>query len=307
MTKDRIGLVGIGAMGMPIAMNLLNNEYDVSVYGRNPERLKAIEGAGAKIANSPLELADGVDLFITCLPDDRAVNEVLNGDRGAKATLRPGAIFVDMGTSSADLAREVHEILRLKDVQALDAPTSGGDIAAKDGTLTIMVGGPECAFARCLSVFEVIGKRITYFGPAGSGQIAKACNQTIVAATMVGVAEALILAGKNGIELERLVGAMVEGAANCWTLRARIPRLLAGDRSPGMRSQLFLKDLEIVLQTARSTNIPMPLTSTVRELYSSMVAQGLGNYDNSAIVEVLAKLGGDAEWEGKPQSRTTVS
>lgn len=286
-------------MGMPIAKNILGGGYGLAVYGRNPERLRMIVEAGAVITRSPFELAGQVDIFLTCLPDDAAVEEVLNGDAGAAAGLRPNSIFVDMGTSSADLARRVAEELRLKGVEALDAPTSGGDIAARDGTLTIMVGGSESAFLQCAELFNVLGRCTTYMGPAGAGQVAKACNQTIVGATMIGAAEALILASKNGINLEHLVAAMSAGAANCWTLQTRIPRLLSGDRSPGMRSRLFLKDLGIVLQTARSANISMPLTSVVRELYAAMIARGLGECDNSAIVDVLASFSDYAEWDKK--------
>lgn len=297
MAKERVGLVGLGAMGMPIAKNLLRNDYELVVYGRDQERLRAIADAGAVITQSPFESASRVDFFLTCLTDDSAVEEVLFGDAGAAAGLRSGSVFVDLGTSSADLARRVAEILRSKGVEALDAPTSGGDIAAQDGTLTIMVGGPESAFHRSAALFSVLGKRITYMGPSGAGQVAKACNQTIVAATMVGVAEALILGSKSEINLETLVEAMSAGAADCWTLRTRVPRLLSGDRSPGMRAELFLKDLGIVLQTAHSNNISMPLTGMIRELYAAMIARGLGESDNSAIVDVLASLSGYADWD----------
>jgi 2-hydroxy-3-oxopropionate reductase len=299
--KERVGLVGLGSMGMPIAKNLLRSGYEVEVCGRNLERLRMVADAGAVISASPFELAEKVDIFVTCLPDDIAVEEVLLGNKGAITGLRPGSIFVDMGTSSASLARRLADILTPKGVESLDAPTSGGDLAAMDGTLTIMVGGSEEAFFRCSAFFNVLGQRVTYMGPAGAGQVSKACNQTIVGATMVGVAEALTLASKNGIDLERLVEAMSAGAASCWVLNTRIPRLLSGDRSPGMRSRLFLKDLGIILQTARSNNIPMPLTSTVHELYVAMVARGLGDCDNSAIVDVLASLSQNEDWR---QSQT---
>jgi 3-hydroxyisobutyrate dehydrogenase-like beta-hydroxyacid dehydrogenase len=289
-------------MGMPIAMNLLRDGYELAVYGRNPNPLQIIAEAGAKVSQSPFEAASQVDFFLTCLSDDHAVEEVLFGKTGAAAGLRPGSVFIDLGTSSADLARKVAESLREKGVEALDAPTSGGDIAAQNGTLTIMVGGSESAFHRCTALFNVLGRRITYMGPSGAGQVAKACNQTIVAATMVGVAEALVLASKSGIKLELLVEAMSAGAANCWTLTTRIPRLLSGDRSPGMRSRLFLKDLGIILQTARSNNISMPMTSLAREFYAAMIARGLGECDNSAIIDVIANFSGYADWDKETQN-----
>jgi len=245
---------------------------------------------GALEAFSPREVAEQVDVVFTNLPDSPDVEAVALGTDGIIDGAHPGLIFVDHSTIKPATARKIAETLASKGVLCLDAPVSGGDIGAQQGTLAIMVGGPADALEQVRPVLEVEGKKITRVGDSGAGQIAKACNQVMVAAQMVAMGELLILAKKAGADPEKVVAAIQGGAAQCWTLDVKPPRLFAGNRKPGFKAYMQAKDLGIVMDTAREYGIPLPGAAVNTQLFESMLAMGLGELDNSAVIGVIEAL-----------------
>jgi 2-hydroxy-3-oxopropionate reductase len=199
-------------------------------------------------------------------------------------------VFVDNSTIKPETARNIADTLSEKGIAALDAPVSGGDVGAKAGTLAIMVGGPKDAFERVLPVFEAMGKTITYVGESGAGQVAKACNQIMVAAQMTAMAELLILAQKSGVDPRRVVEAIQGGAAQCWSLDVKPQRLFSGERGPGFKAYMMHKDLGIVLDTARTYGVPLPAAGLHTQLYEAMLQMGMRDLDNSAVIGVLERM-----------------
>ena len=247
---------------------------------------------GAQEAYSPAQVAAQVDVLFTNLPDTPDVELVALGPGGVIEAARPGLIFVDNSTIKPAAARQIAEKLGERDVQCLDAPVSGGDIGARDGTLTIMVGGDAQALERVLPVFQAMGKKITHVGPAGAGQIAKACNQIMVAAQMVAMGELLIFAKKAGADPQKVLEAIRAGAAQCWALDVKPPRLFAGNRAPGFKAYMQAKDLGIVLETASAYHIPLPSLAVDAQLFNAMLEMGMADLDNSAVIGVLETLAG---------------
>jgi 2-hydroxy-3-oxopropionate reductase len=239
-----------------------------------------------------VEVAVQVDAVITNLPNSPDVEKVTLGSEGIIEAARPGLIFMDHSTIKPAVARHIARDLGQKGVQCLDAPVSGGDIGARQGTLTIMVGGPAEAMDKMLPVLQVEGKTITHIGDAGAGQIAKAANQIMVAAQMVAMGELLIFAQKAGADPVKVVEAIRGGAAQCWTLDVKPPRLFQGNRQPGFKAYMQTKDLNIIMETAREYGIPLPSASLDTQLYNAMLQQGLGNQDNSAVISVIETLAG---------------
>ncbi|MBN2387090.1 MAG: NAD-binding protein [Anaerolineales bacterium] len=288
----KIGYIGLGLMGKSIARNLLKAGYPLVVHNRSRAAVDELAAEGAKPSTSPAEVAGQVDVLFTNLPDSPDVEQVLLGAQGAIETIREGTIWVDNSTIKPASARSIAAILAEKGVQSLDAPVSGGDIGARNASLAIMVGGPEEAFTKVMPVFEAMGKTITHIGEIGAGQIAKAANQIMTGAQMVALAELLILAQKAGADPVKVVAAIKGGAAQCWTLDTKPPRLFAGNRQPGFKAHLHLKDLNIIMDTAREYGVALPMTAEVTQLFSAMVGMGLGDIDNSAVVAVYERLTG---------------
>jgi 2-hydroxy-3-oxopropionate reductase len=247
---------------------------------------------GARGAQSPAEVAAQVDIVFTNLPDSPDVEMVALGENGIIAGAHAGLIFVDNSTIKPASARLIAERLGEKDVLCLDAPVSGGDIGAREGTLTIMVGGPEPALEKARPVLEALGKKITHIGEPGAGQIAKAANQIMVAAQMVAMSELLIFAQKCGADPRKVVEAIKSGAAQCWTLDVKPPRLFDGNRQPGFKASMQAKDLNIVLETARQYGAPLPSCAVDAQLYNAMLENDLGSLDNSAVLEIIERLAG---------------
>jgi 2-hydroxy-3-oxopropionate reductase len=289
----RVGYIGLGLMGKPIALNLLKAGFELIVHNRSQAAVDELVGEGATQAGSPKEVAEASELVITNLPDSPDVEAVVLGENGVIEGAGSGVITVDNSTIKPDTARRIAKSLEAQGVMALDAPVSGGDVGAKAGTLAIMVGGPEQAFERALPVFEAMGKTITYVGESGAGQVAKACNQVMVAAQMVAMSELLMLAQKAGVSPERVVAAIQGGAAQCWTLDVKPPRLFAGERGPGFKAYMMHKDLGIVLDTARAYGMPLPGTSTNMQLFETMLQLGMRDLDNSAVIGVLETMAGE--------------
>jgi len=286
----KVGYIGLGLMGKSIARNILKAGFPVIVHNRSREAVNELVREGAGEAFSPAELASRVDILFTNLPDSPDVEQVALGEEGIIEGAYEGLIFVDNSTIKPATARYIAEVLGKKGVRALDAPVSGGDIGARDGTLSIMIGGPEDAFLEVYPVFQAMGNSITLVGESGSGQIAKAANQIMVAAQMAAMGELLILAQKSGADPAKVIQAIQGGAAQCWALDKKPMRLFAGERRPGFKAYMQAKDLNIVIETAREYGVPLPVTAITTQLFSSMLQQGMGELDNSAVIGVIENL-----------------
>jgi 2-hydroxy-3-oxopropionate reductase len=290
--KIKVGYIGLGLMGKSIAQNILKAGFPIVVHNRSRQAVDELISAGAFCANSPAEVARQVDIIFTNLPDSPDVESVALGEKGIIEGAHPGLIYVDNSTVKPATAQLISERFADKGVACLDAPVSGGDVGARDGTLTIMVGGPEDALEKVMPVFKAMGKTITRVGDAGAGQIAKAANQIMVAAQMVAMAELLIFAQKAGADPQKVVNAIRGGAAQCWTLDIKPPRLFVGNRTPGFKARLQAKDLAIVVESARQYGAPIPATAVNAQLFEAMLALGMGELDNSAVVGVIEALAG---------------
>jgi 2-hydroxy-3-oxopropionate reductase len=286
----RVGYIGLGLMGKSIARNILKAGFPLVVHNRSQAAVEELVSEGAIGANSPAEVAAQVDVVFTNLPNSPDVELVVFGENGIAQGARKDMVFVDNSTIKPAVARSIATRLAELGVLALDAPVSGGDIGARNATLTIMVGGAAEALEKVRPIFNVMGKTITHVGDPGSGQIAKAANQIMVAAQMVAMAELLIFAQKAGADPEKVVDAIKAGAAQCWTLDVKPQRLFAGNRQPGFKASMQTKDLNIVLDTAREYGVPLPSTAVDLQLYQAMLQAGLGDMDNSAIINVIETL-----------------
>lgn len=287
-----IGYIGLGLMGKSIARNILKAGYPLVVHNRSRAAVDELVAEGARAAFSPAEVASQVDVVFTNLPDSPDVEKVALGANGILEGAHAGLIFVDNSTIKPATARLIAERLASKGVLCLDAPVSGGDIGARDGTLAIMVGGPAEALEKVRPVFEAMGKTITHVGDSGAGQIAKAANQIMVAAQMVAMSELMIFAQKAGADPRKVVEAIRGGAAQCWTLDVKPPRLFAGNRQPGFKAYMQAKDMNIVLETARQYGMPLTAAALHSQLFNAMVENNMGDLDNSAVIAMVEMLAG---------------
>ena len=286
----KVGYIGLGIMGKAMAHNILKAGFPIVVHNRSRQAVNELMAEGAIEAFSPKEVAQQVDVIFTNLPDSPDVERVALGDEGVLQGATEGMIFVDNSTIKPATARKIADRMGQNGVLCLDAPVSGGDIGAQQGTLAIMVGGPSEAFEKVMPIFEAIGKKITHVGDSGAGQIAKACNQVMVAAQMVAMGELLILAKKAGADPEKVVAAIQGGAAQCWALDVKPERLFAGNRKPGFKAYMQAKDLGIVVDTAREYGIPMPSASVNTQMFNAMLEMGMRELDNSAVIGVIEAL-----------------
>lgn len=288
----RIGYIGLGIMGKSIARNILKAGFPVVVHNRSRAAVKELMGEGAEEAFSPAEVASRCDVVFTNLPDSPDVEKVVLGPEGIIEKVHPGQIYIDNSTIKPGVARYIASRLAEKEVSALDAPVSGGDIGARDGTLTIMVGGPAPALEKVMPVFKAMSNTVTHVGEAGAGQVAKAANQIMVAAQMTAMAELLIFSQKAGVDPRKVIDAIKDGAARCWTLDVKPARLFAGDRKPGFKAYMQAKDLSIILETAREYGMPLPAAAQNAQLFESMLQMGMADLDNSAVIGVIEALAG---------------
>lgn len=287
-----IGWIGTGVMGGPMAGHLLDGGYPLSVFNRTRSRAEDLLGRGARWCDSPDELAAAVDVVVTMLgtPDD--VRSVILGDGRVLESMRPGSLLIDMTTSEPSLAVEIHAAAKERGVDALDAPVSGGDVGARNGTLVIMVGGETEPFQRARPLFDRLGQTIELQGGPGTGQHTKMTNQLAIAAGMIGVCEALVYAHRAGLDVERALATIEGGAAGSWSLSNYGPRLLRGDLEPGFRVEHFIKDLGIALAEARRMNVSLPGAALAEQLYVAVRAQGLGQKGTHALARAVAALSG---------------
>ncbi len=288
----RVGYIGLGLMGKSIARNIMKAGYPIFIHNRSRAAVDELAAEGAVPATSPKEVAEQVDIVFTNLPDSPDVEKVALGENGIIAGAHHGLIFVDNSTIKPATARMIAGKLKEKGILSLDAPVSGGDIGAKNATLTVMVGGDAEALEKVMPVFQAMGKTVTHVGEAGAGQVAKAANQIMVAAQMVAMGELLVFSKKAGVDPRKVVDAIKGGAAQCWTLDVKPPRLFDGNRNPGFKAHMQLKDLRIVLDTATEYDIPVSSAEEHTKLFEQMISLGMGELDNSAVVGVVEKLAG---------------
>ena len=282
----RIGFIGLGVMGAPMARNLLAAGFEVLAWNRSPGPLAELVEAGADGAGSAAAVAAEADVLITIVSDDAALRQVLGGPDGALAAARGGSLVIDMSTVSPALARELAATARQRGVGFLDAPVSGGDVGAREGTLSIMVGGEASDVERARPVFAVLGSRVTHVGGAGAGQVAKACNQVVVATIYAGLAEALVLGSKLGADPAAILDALGGGMAANRIMEVRRDNFLGHDFSPGFKIDLHHKDLEIALAASGEVDAPLPLTAEVQQMFRALRAAGHGDEDDSALLRI---------------------
>ena len=290
MSKPKIGFIGLGIMGKPMAGHLIDAGYELVVHNRNRDAVDELVGRGAAEAHSGKEVAEQSDIVITMLPDSPDVESVALGEGGIIEGAHEGLIFVDMSTIAPSVTTQVGEALAGKGVQSLDAPVSGGDIGAQNATLSIMVGGDEDTFNTVKPLFDVMGQSAVLCGPLGAGQTVKACNQILVAVTIAGVSEALTMGTKAGVDPIKIVQVLSGGLARCGVLENRGERMVNGDFDPGFRIRLHYKDLNIIQKTSNDFGVPLPVTSEVFELFKTAMVKGRGELDHSGLLTVVEDM-----------------
>ena len=279
-------------MGMPMARNLIKAGFDVTVYNRTPAKAATLAAEGARKASSPAEVAAGNPVIITIVSDTPDVESVILGWNGVIEKVQPGSVVADMSTISPEATRKIAARLSEKGCHMLDAPVSGGEQGAIDGTLSIMVGGDEQALEICRPVFQALGKSITHVGTNGMGQTVKLMNQILVAGNLNAVVEALTFGQKQGVDLGRAIDAVKGGAAGSWQLSNLGPRMLKRDFRPGFKVGLMRKDLNLVMAAAESARIPLPATAVVRQMFTALKAESEDEQGTQALVKSLERLAG---------------
>ncbi len=285
---ERVGFVGLGGMGGPMASNLMKAGYEMVLHNRTREKAEKLaeEGEG-EVADTPREVAERCDVVITMLPGPSEVETVVSREGGLFEAMRRNLLVVDMSTSSPTLARELARRAREREASMLDAPVSGGDVGAQEGTLSIMVGGEEADFERAKPLFEAMGKTVTHLGPAGAGQVVKACNQIVVALVIEAVSEALVLGSRGGVAPEKILNVLGGGLAGNKVTEVKREKMLSGHFEPGGKVEYHHKDLGIALAAGREYGVSLPATAIVDQMFGVLVAQGRGGWDHSALVTLV--------------------
>lgn len=289
---ERIGFIGLGIMGKPMARNLLKRGHGLIVHSRSPGPIEEIVAAGAERGSAPDQVAATSDVVITMLPDTPELELVLFGERGVQAGIHPGSLVIDMSTIQPFAAKRSAERLAEGGVAMLDAPVSGGERGATEGTLSIMVGGPDEAFERALPILQHVGSNVVHVGSSGAGQICKACNQLIVGATIQAVSEALVLAAKAGVDPAKVREALLGGFAGSKILEVHGQRMLDRNFAPGFRSILHRKDARIVVEAAGEIGSPVPAFWVAAQALEELVSEGRGDLDHSAMITLLEDAAG---------------
>jgi 2-hydroxy-3-oxopropionate reductase len=290
MELPKVGFIGLGIMGRPMAKSLRGHGYDLVVHDINREPVEELVQMGAREASPASEVALESQVIITMLPDSPEVELVALGASGIMEGIRSGSVYVDMSTISPTVAVKIAEVAAEKGVKALDAPVSGGDVGAREGTLSIMVGGDKQTFDTILPIFRVLGKNVVLCGGNGAGQTVKACNQILVAISIEGVAEALALGTKAGVDPAKVVQVLGGGLARCGILENRGERIVNRDFAPGFRSRLHYKDLRIALAAGQAYEVALPVTALVHEMFKQMTLCGLGDLDHTGLITLVEDL-----------------
>jgi 3-hydroxyisobutyrate dehydrogenase len=288
--QTRIGWIGTGVMGKSMCGHLIKAGYPATIYSRTREKADALLAAGARWAETPQGVAAESDVVFTMVGFPQDVRDVYISERGVLNGARAGTIFVDMTTTEPTLAGEIHERARERGCTAVDAPVSGGDVGARNQTLSIMVGGDKEPVAAVMPLFEILGKNIVHQGGPGAGQHTKMCNQIVIAGTMIGVCESLVYAYRAKLNPESMLQSIRSGAAGCWTLENLAPRVLKGNFEPGFIVEHFIKDMSIALSEAQRMGLAMPGLALVHQLYLALQAQGHGRRGTQALVLALEHI-----------------
>ena len=279
-------------MGKSMCAHILKAGYNISVYNRTKEKAKELIDMGAIWCSNPKEVAEKSDIVFTIVGFPHDVEEVYLGENGVLKAIKKGAIIVDMTTSEPSLAQRVYEEAKKIGVSSIDAPVSGGDVGAKNGTLAIMAGGDKEMYEKVFPFFELMGKNIAYMGKAGAGQHTKMSNQILIASTMIGVVESLLYAYKAGNDLGEVINVIGKGAAGCWSINNLGPRIVKGNFDPGFFIKHFIKDMGIALKEAKNLNLSLPGLALAYQFYISATALGLENLGTQGLYKVLAKMNG---------------
>jgi len=287
---ERIGWIGTGVMGKSMCLHVLKKGYDVSVHNQTKEKTDDLCRQGAAWFDTPGDVAAQSDVVFTMVGDPADVEQVVLGGGGILERIRPGAVIVDMTTSEPSLAQRIYKEATGKSVSSLDAPVSGGDIGAREGTLAIMVGGDDAVFKRVLPIFELMGKNIARMGGPGMGQHTKMSNQILIAGTMIGVVESLLYAQKAGLDQACVIDVIGKGAASSWAINQLGPRIVKGDFSPGFYIRHFVKDMGIALLEARRMKLSLPGLALVNQFYTAAMAEGLETNGTQALYKVLDRM-----------------
>ena len=282
-----IGFIGLGIMGKPMARNLMKAGYQLVVYNRSPGPMNELAAEGARTASNAREVAEQSDVVITMLPDSPQVQEVMTGENGVLAGAKANALVIDMSTISPVVTQQLARAAQARGVRMLDAPVSGGDVGAQQGTLSIMVGGSSEDFERAKPLFEVLGKTIVHVGGTGAGQVVKACNQVVVALTIEAVSEALVLGSKAGVDPEVILQVLSGGLAANRVMEVRGPNFLQHNFQPGFKIALHQKDLGIALAAGREYGVPLPVTAIVDQMLQILKLRGQGEQDHSALLKLI--------------------
>ncbi|WP_084781766.1 NAD(P)-dependent oxidoreductase [Bacillus niameyensis] len=283
--EKTIGFIGLGVMGKSMALNLMEKGYRLDVYTRTKEKARELLEKGARWQNTPKEIAENAEIIITMVGYPKDVEGVYFGQDGIFSVAKEGTIVIDMTTSTPTLAKKIYEEGKKKQIFALDAPVSGGDIGAQKGTLSIMVGGDRQTFEDCQSVFSTLGENIVYQGEAGAGQHTKMCNQIAIASNMIGVMEAFIYANKAGLDPDKVLQSISAGAAGSWSMSNLIPRVIKKDYSPGFFIKHFIKDMGIALEEAEKMNLHLPGLELAKTMYDSLAIKGEENNGTQALIK----------------------
>jgi 3-hydroxyisobutyrate dehydrogenase len=285
----KVGFIGLGIMGSAMARRLIDREYHLTVWNRDASKAKELVAAGAKLAESPQGAAEGNDVVITMVTDSTAAGNVILGPEGAVHGAKTGAVVVDMSTINPGSARRIGTALRGRGVGFLDAPVTGMEVRAREGTLSILVGGEKKDLEKVRDVLSVLGNKITHFGKQGAGQMAKACNQILCAVNMVGIVEALHLARLGGLDPSTLVEALVPGAGGSWALERFGPQIVKGDFAPGGRIALMLKDLGIIEDTAKELGLPLAGATAAKRYFQDNKSHGEIDLGTQAMYKALER------------------
>ncbi len=288
--SERVGLIGLGIMGKPMARNLLKAGFPLTVYNRTRSKAEELERDGAKVADSPAGVAKVSTITITIVTDSPDVEAVVLGEGGVLGGAAAGSVLIDMSTISPDVTRTIGARLAERGVAMLDAPVSGGERGAIDGTLSIMAGGEAEVFERCRPVFESMGKKLVHCGPLGAGQTVKLCNQIVVGINNLAMSECLVFAAAAGVSVDRMLEAVSAGAAGSWALSNLAPKVLRRDFSPGFKVALQQKDLRLALESADHMHLSLPGLALTHQLYAALERRGLGDEGNQALVRALEYL-----------------
>ena len=287
---EKVGFIGLGIMGKPMAKNLMEAGYELVLYNRTLEKAEELAEDGAEVAANPREVAENSDIVVTMLPDSPDVRNVVAGEDGVLEGIKEGVLLVDMSTISPVVTEELAAAVKEKGASMLDAPVSGGDVGAIEGTLSIMVGGSEEDFKRAKPLFDVMGNTVTHVGPTGAGQVTKAANQVVVALTIEAVSEALVLGSKGGVAPEKILDVLSGGLAGNKVMEVKREKFLSHEFDPGFRSELHHKDLGIALAAGREYGVVLPVTAIVDQMLLAMKKKGWGGEDHSALLRVIEDL-----------------